>query len=210
MNAREDFPDAASLRACIAAQRCPWCGREGLRSLANHTVLAHQVYANELRQMAGLSPDTPLCSPELSEDHRDLARAQDTLQWLHRPEVFLAAAAAREAGYDDEQRQRRVEHLASVRQKAIDAFRRSLEAEREDPLVAEARKVARSKARRVVRGGVECPICGAWFCSVVAPGQDYRQRKFCSDGCLREAMRRLRTRTWMRRSQKAWGLSAER
>jgi hypothetical protein len=54
--------DQATLRECIEAQRCPWCGREGLRSLANHTVLVHEVYAHELRELAGLPPDAPLCS----------------------------------------------------------------------------------------------------------------------------------------------------
>ena len=43
-------------------------------------------------------------------------------------------------------------------------------------------------------------ICGAWFCTVVPPGRDYRQRKFCGDACRGEAIRRLRRRTWVRRS----------
>jgi hypothetical protein len=111
--------DQAGLRECIQAQRCPWCGRAGLRSLANHTVTAHQIYAHELRELAGLPADAPLCSPALSDCHRDLAREQDPTQWLHRPEVRLAGAAAREARYGDEQRRRRVEHLDAVRAKAI-------------------------------------------------------------------------------------------
>jgi hypothetical protein len=195
--------DQARLRACIKAQRCPWCDRAGLRSLANHTVLAHGVYANELREMAGLPADAPLCSPALSERHRDLARELDTTQWLHRPEVRLAGAAAREAHYGDEQRRRRVEQLDAVRSKAIAAYRRWQAAEKNDPELAAARRIARSKASRKFRAGQECPICGAWFCSVVPPGRDYRQRKFCSDACRGEAIRRLRRRTWVRRSLKS-------
>jgi hypothetical protein len=125
----DGFVDQARLLECIEAQRCPWCDRGGLRSLANHTVLAHGVYADELRELAGLAPDTPLCSQGLSERHRELARDQDTGQWLHRPEVRAAAAATREANYDDQQRKRRVAQLDAVRQKAIDAWRRSLQAE---------------------------------------------------------------------------------
>lgn len=193
------FVDQAELRECIEAQRCPWCGRKGLRSLANHTVRAHEVYADELRELAGLPPDAPLCSPELSECHRELARRHDTTQWLHRPEVFAAAAATREANYNDEHRRRRIAHLDAVRQQALEALRRSIEAEKEDPELARARKVARSKAHRAFRTGAECPICGVWFCSVVPVGRDYRQRKFCSETCRREAIRRVRTRTWVLR-----------
>jgi len=192
--------EQARLRECIEAQRCPWCDRGGLRSLANHTVLAHGVYAHELRELAGLAHDAPLCSPGLSERHRELAHDQDPSRWLHRPEVRAAAAATREANYDDQQRRRRVAQLNAVRQKAIDASRRSLQAEKDDPELAAARKLSRSKAQRKFRAGQECPICGAWFCTVVPTGRDYRQRKFCSDACRGEAIRRLRRRTWVRRS----------
>ena len=201
------FPDPPELRACIEAQRCPWCAREGLRSLANHTVKAHGVYAEELRELAGLPPEAPLCSSELSDCHRELAREQDTTPWLHRPAVRSAGAATREANYDDEQRRRRVEQLRAVRPKAFEALRRRLQEEKDDPKLAAARRLSRSKSRRAFRAGVECPICGVWFCSVVPVGRDYRQRKFCSDPCRREAIRRLRRRTWMRRSLEA--LAAE-
>lgn len=189
----------AEIRDCIAAQQCPWCGKQGLRSLANHTVRAHQIYAAELRELAGLQADAPLCAPDLSDCHRRLAREHDSTRWLHQPEVFAAAAASREANYDDEQRNRRAEHLDRVRPDAIDAFRRRTHAERQDPELRAARRLARSRSRRAFRPGAECPICGAWFCSVVAVGQDYRQRKHCSKTCLGEAIRRLRMRTWMRR-----------
>jgi hypothetical protein len=194
------FVDQVRLRECIEAQRCPWCGRAGLRSLANHTVTAHQIYAHELRELAGLPADAPLCSPALSDCHRDLAREQDTSRWLHRPEVLAAAAATREANYDDQQRKRRVTQLNAVRPKAIAAWRRSLQAEKDNPELAAAQRISRSKAQRKFRVGQECPICGAWFCSVVPPGRDYRQRTFCSDRCRREAIRRVRRRTWVRRT----------
>jgi hypothetical protein len=167
--------------------------------LANHTVLAHGVYAWELRELAGLAPEAPLCSPTLSECHRQLARDQDTSQWLQRPEVLAAAAATREANYDEEQRKRRAAHLRAVREDAVEALRRRIDAEKRDPELAAARRVKRSEARRKLRSGAECPICGAWFCSVVPVGTEYRQRKFCSDPCRSEAIRRLRTRTWVRR-----------
>jgi predicted transcriptional regulator len=200
--------DQVRLRECIQAQRCPWCGRAGLRSLANHTVTAHQIYAHELRELAGLPADAPLCSPALSECHRDLAREHDTTQWLHRPEVRLAGAATREARYGDEQRRRRVEQLDAVRDRAIQAYRRWLAAEKDDPELAAARRIVRSKANKKFRAGAECPICGVWFCSVVPRGQDYRQRKYCSDACRGEAVRRLRRRTWMRRALQTWGVPA--
>jgi len=196
----DGFVDQARLRACIEAQRCPWCDRAGLRSLANHTVLAHGVYAHELRDLAGLAPDTPLCSRGLSERHRRLARDQDTSRWLHRPEVLAAAAATREASYDDQQRRRRAAQLNAVRRKALEAWRRSLQAEKDNPELAAAQRVSRSKAHRKYRAGQECPICGAWFCPFVPPGRDYRPRKLCSDRCRREAIRRLRRRAWVRRT----------
>ena len=192
--------DQALLRECIEAQRCPWCDRGGLRSLANHTVLVHGVYADELRELAGLAPGTPLCSDGLSERHRQLAHDQHPSRWLHRPEVRAAAAATREANYDDQQRNRRVAHLNAVRQQAFEAWQRSLQAEKDEPELAAAQRISRSKAHRRFRAGQECPICGAWFCSVVPPGRDYRQRKFCSQQCRREAIRRLRRRTWVRRT----------
>jgi hypothetical protein len=194
----DGFVDQDTLRECIETQRCPWCQRAGLRSLANHTVRAHGVYADDLRELAGLPPKTPLCSPELSECHRELALEQDSTEWLHRPEVRLAGAAVREANYNDEQRRRRVEQLNAVRPKATEAFRRSLRAEKDNPELAAARRIARSKAHRAFREGAECPICGFSFCSVVAPGQDYRQRKFCSITCRLEGHRRVRRRMWLR------------
>src|SRR5215207_2883905 len=203
MRAREPVDEAvvdqAEMRACIEEQRCPWCNRRGLRSLANHTVLVHGVYAEELREMAGLARDAPLCSPELSECHRELARDRETTQWLHRPDVLLAGAATREANYDDEQRQRRSQHLLAVRRDGIEAARRRLQAEKEDPNLAAARRITRSQARRAFRPGTECPICGVWFCSYVPVGKDYKQRKYCSAACRGEAIRRHRARTWFRR-----------
>lgn len=196
----ERFVDQSTLRACIEAQRCPWCDREGLRSLANHTVRAHGIYAADVRELAELPGDAPLCSPDLSECHRELALEQDTTRWLHRPEVRLAGAAIREANYDDEQRRHRAEQLNAVRPKALEAVRRLRRAEKDDPELAASRKIARSKARRAFHGGAECPICGVWFCSVVAPGQDYRQRKFCSAACRREGYSRAGRRAWVRRS----------
>jgi hypothetical protein len=169
-----------SLELSVAADAQP---RQGLRSLASHTVRAHGVYADELRGLAGLGRHTPLCSEELSECHRELARQHNTTEWLHRPEVFAASAITREANYDDEQRRRRVEHLNAVRQDALEAFRRSVREEKLDPELARVRKIARSKARRAIRAGAECPICGTWFCTAVPVGSDYRQRKFCSDDC---------------------------
>ncbi|HEY3142466.1 MAG TPA: hypothetical protein VGJ86_15110, partial [Acidimicrobiales bacterium] len=131
---------------------------------------------------------------------RQLARDQDTSRWLHRPEVLAAAAATREASYDDQQRRRRAAQLNAVRRKALEAWRRSLQAEKDTPELAAAQKVSRSKAHRKYRAGQECPICGAWFCPVVPPGRDYRPRKLCSERCRREAIRRLRRRTWVRRA----------
>ena len=195
--------EAASLRELIAAQTCAWCGRDELRSLANHTVLVHGIRAAELRQLAGLPANAPLCSPALSDRHRELAAEQRTTEWLHQPEVYRAAAATREAQYDDEQRDRRVQHLAQIRPGAVEATRRSRERERNDPELAAAQLIARSKAHRLPREGAECGICGAWFCSVVQPGKDYRQRQHCSADCLAEAQRRVRRRAWRRRALEA-------
>ena len=195
----ERMVDRDTLRACIEAQACPWCGREGLSSLANHTVTAHGIYAAELRELAELPPKAPLCAGGLSDVHRDLARGQDTHQWLQRPAVLLAAAATREASYDEEQRRRRVRQLNAARPKAVEAARRWLEAEKRDAALAAERKLARSQARRAFRAGAECPICGCWFCSAVPPGRDYRQLRYCSEACRREGRRRVRSREWMRR-----------
>jgi hypothetical protein len=163
-------------------------------------VIAHGVYADELRALAGLGPNDAICSKELSETHRQLAIDHDTTQWLHRPEVYTAAAATREANDNEDQRRRRISQLDNIRPHAIKALQHALQIERADPAAAAARKLARSKARRAFRTGAECPICGAWFCSLVKPGTDYRQRTYCSDTCLREGMRRLRRRAWMRQT----------
>ncbi len=193
-------PDAALLRELIAAQICAWCGRENLRSLANHTVLVHGIRAVELRQLAGLPAGAPLCSPRLSDRHRELAVEQRTTEWLHVPAVAAAAAATREARYDEGQRQRRVEHLKTVRGAALEAMRRSHARERQDPELARERLLARSSAHRLVRDGAECGICGTWFCSVAEPGKDYRQRRYCGADCRTEAQRRGQRRTWRRRA----------
>jgi hypothetical protein len=201
------YVDRAELLRCIEAQHCPWCGRSGLRSLSSHTVRAHAIYAADIRELAGLAPNAPLCSEGLSERHRELARSQETGRWLQRPEVLAAAAATREGNYDAEQRSRRVAQLRAVRPDAVEAFRRSIEDEKSDPGLAAARRLARSEARRKLRPGAECPICGVWFCTVVPVGSDYRQRKISSDRCRSEALRRLRTRTWVRHGLAGMGVA---
>ena len=201
--------EPAVLRDHIAAQACAWCGRQGLKSLANHTVLVHGIRAAELRKMAQLAPTAPLCAPELSGRHRELAIEQDTTRWLHRPDVRLSAAATREEQYDDEQRARRAEHLASVRTDAAEAARRRRQQDQQDPELAAARLLARSAAHRMLRPGSECGICATWFCSATTPGEDYRQRQYCSAECLSESFRRLRRRAWRLRCLEKLGFNAE-
>ena len=64
-------------------------------SVANHTVLVHGVRAAELRLLADLPAKAPLCSPGLSDRHRELAIEGRTTDRLHQPQVYRAAAATR-------------------------------------------------------------------------------------------------------------------
>lgn len=64
-------PSAQALREFIQAQACPWCGKGPFTMLAGHTQRQHGVSAAELRRMAVLNKDAPLCSPDLSQTHRE-------------------------------------------------------------------------------------------------------------------------------------------
>lgn len=55
------------IRAAIDAGTCPWCGRGPFAMLPVHTNKTHGVDKWELRELAELSTNDPLCSPELRE-----------------------------------------------------------------------------------------------------------------------------------------------
>lgn len=73
-----------------------------------------------------------------------------------RPEARQAAATTREANYSDEQRQRRLAQLAAIRPHAVEQYRRKTAVIGQDPQLARARLIAKSKADRKFRPGVEC------------------------------------------------------
>lgn len=64
-------PSAEALREFIAAQTCPWCGKGPWQVLARHTHSAHGVSASEIRELAGLTKYTPVCSKDHSSGRRE-------------------------------------------------------------------------------------------------------------------------------------------
>lgn len=70
-------PSKDALRAAIAAQTCPWCGRGPFKVLALHTNKEHGVDRIELRQLADLNSKSSVCSPETSVRARDSLAARN-------------------------------------------------------------------------------------------------------------------------------------
>ena len=71
-------PNREDLRSYIYAQQCWWCGRSGLRVLAQHTSKAHGIMAHDLREMAGLIKGARICD----EQHGDAC--SDRTRRLHK------------------------------------------------------------------------------------------------------------------------------
>lgn len=61
-----DNPSPKYLRECIDMGFCPWCGRDGFRVLAGHTIRAHGICADDIREMAYLLRHKPTCVKETS------------------------------------------------------------------------------------------------------------------------------------------------
>ena len=64
---RSGDPTAQVLRDCIEQGHCWWCNTGGWKRLAQHTAMAHQIYADDIREMAVLIRHTPTCVREESE-----------------------------------------------------------------------------------------------------------------------------------------------
>lgn len=60
------------LRQFISAGQCPWCEKKKhFINIAAHTFQAHGIYADELREMAGLNRSRSVCDPDYSEACRE-------------------------------------------------------------------------------------------------------------------------------------------
>jgi hypothetical protein len=57
-------PSQAAVRASVAEGKCPFCGAGPWKMLPVHTNKIHGVDKWQLRDMAGLSTNDPLCDPE--------------------------------------------------------------------------------------------------------------------------------------------------
>lgn len=60
-------PTPEELRECIEQGYCWWCSRNGWRRLAQHTAMAHGIYAKDIRELAVLLKRAPTCTKEESE-----------------------------------------------------------------------------------------------------------------------------------------------
>lgn len=93
-------PSIDALRAAIQSQLCPWCGAGPFRILARHTVLVHGVSGMELRDMAGISRSSSICSAESSEaSRRALISREDREEMTMRGSLSgraIASAVAKE------------------------------------------------------------------------------------------------------------------
>lgn len=81
-------PATDTVRRAIDAQMCPFCERGPFKMLPVHTNKVHGVDKWELRDLAGLTTNDPLCSPEA----RDAMRAKASAEAVTR-----ATAAARDS-----------------------------------------------------------------------------------------------------------------
>lgn len=188
---RRAAPSEQALRACIAEQTCPWCGRDGFTSLACHTNRAHGVSADELRRLAGLPRRWPTCAPELSEVRSRSLENRDLVQFIT-PEHRRQAAETRKTRMGDEDRRQVAEQLRRARPAAM----RALTEARADPqfsaaVAAKSSATHRSKrAERLDDPGTVCsnPACRVLFCTW-KPGTMENKRRTCSPECERERHR---------------------
>lgn len=60
-------PTTVELRVCISEGRCWWCGKSGWKRLAQHTSMAHGIFANDIREMAIMLKRAPTCSQQESQ-----------------------------------------------------------------------------------------------------------------------------------------------
>ena len=60
-------PPSDELRECIKQGYCWWCKTNGWKRLAQHTAMAHNIYADDIRKMAIMLKRAPTCIQEESE-----------------------------------------------------------------------------------------------------------------------------------------------
>lgn len=139
---REGAPTKEELRKCIEQGYCWWCQRGGWRRLGQHTAMAHQSYAADLREMAVLLKKVPTCTPNESAVLRErrlalLAQGKVTI-----PDWRLGLGVPHE--YSEAGRASQREHARHMRKSLTpEVVRRSLEASAE-----------------ATRKPHPCPVCG--------------------------------------------------
>lgn len=164
------------LRAFIDAQVCPWCGKGAFRQLGVHTVQKHGISAFEVKNMAGLKTEDPICSKESSEAMS--LRPQNNNESFRKSKKHTGVPHTRftKAGMASQkaQAQRLAEDLARA------AFRH-------DPVMHEEWRL-KIKLSHSGNRVFCCLVCDAQFC-VINLHKDKGRHKTCSDQCLREFRR---------------------
>lgn len=69
--------DEETVRACIKAQVCPWCGRGPFKVLARHVSVAHATSPDELRVLGGFGYSDSICDPSFAAELSSIHKAMD-------------------------------------------------------------------------------------------------------------------------------------
>lgn len=137
-------PNQQAIREAIEAGRCPWCGRGPFALLASHTNRQHGIDRWELRELAGLPYNAPVCDPAYSEKHRQIGKQRGGL-----PKVADAKPRAK----------------PRISAAAREVLRRNGEA-RIAALTAEQRALGRqragiTRAKQLKKPRQPCAVCGS-------------------------------------------------
>jgi len=136
-----DDPPLDELRECIKQGYCWWCKTNGWKRLAQHTAMAHNIYADDIRKMAFMIKSAPTCIKEESEilSIRRLRLLKEGKVKLPNGHLGGGKHEYSEAG------------LKSLRDKML-IMRASL--------TEDVKKRSAQKAREIFSRPHPCPVCG--------------------------------------------------
>ena len=93
---RDGIPSRDELRQCIEQGYCWWCRRGGWRRLAQHTAMVHQIYANDIREIAVMLKRKATSLKEESEIMSDNRRRAMSLGHAQPPDWRLGQGVKHE------------------------------------------------------------------------------------------------------------------
>lgn len=174
-------PSQEAVREAIAAHLCPFCGKGPYQSLAIHTCKVHGVDRLELRALAGMTTNEPVCSPEVSERRREIMKAD--------PERIAHMNRLNRENPPDRSNWRWTEAGRRKLGSHLRKFNASEQGVASRRAAGQAGARARAEKLKAARLKFTCPQCDCEFTLRPSDARKRGDRPFCSQQCYSKRSR---------------------